>query len=175
MPRANPVHAAVLVPFVKRGEQTNIVVVRRGARGVHGRQLAFPGGKRDLVDRSLLETALRESREEIGLHPNEVEILEELPALETFTTGFLIHPFLALVRPSGDWRPSQGEIEEVIELGLDELLDPDSHGRELMTFETWPEPQERPFIMVGPHKVWGATYRILTPILERIESGSLSF
>jgi 8-oxo-dGTP pyrophosphatase MutT (NUDIX family) len=72
-----------------------VVVVVRGAEGVHGGQLGRPGGKREPGDRSLLETALREAGEEIGLERGEVVVVAELEPLETRATGFRVHPLLA--------------------------------------------------------------------------------
>ena len=84
-----------------------LVLIRRSERGVHGGHLAFPGGKHDPEDASLQETALREAWEELGLDRQLVEVLTELPTVETMTTDFLIYPFLArIVRPN-TWNPSE--------------------------------------------------------------------
>ena len=69
--------AAVLVPFFRRdGEDLCFVLVRRGERGIHGGQLGFPGGKPDPEDDSMLDTALRETEEEIGLPSPAIEVIE---------------------------------------------------------------------------------------------------
>ncbi|HEX9144329.1 MAG TPA: NUDIX domain-containing protein, partial [Candidatus Binatia bacterium] len=81
--------AAILVPVYRSGDgELRIVMVLRSAGGVHGGQVAFPGGKRDHNDLSMLETALREAREEVGLTTDRVEVLAHLPAIETRTTGY---------------------------------------------------------------------------------------
>jgi 8-oxo-dGTP pyrophosphatase MutT (NUDIX family) len=168
--------AAVLVP-VFRGKDGDllVVLVRRTDGGVHGGQIAFPGGKRDEGDASLLDTALREAREEIGLDPSAVTVLEVLPVIDTITTGFRIHPFLARVTPPRIWRPDPREVAEIIEMKVAGLLDPAAHGAEVWSFPEWPAPRRVRFIRVGGHKLWGATYRILHPLLPRIVSGEWEF
>ena len=168
--------AAVLVPVFRGGDGDLVVVLlRRTDGGVHGGQIAFPGGKRDEGDPSPLDTALREAREEINLDPSGVSVLEVLPVVDTITTGFRIHPFLARVSPPRVWRPDPREVAEIIETTIAGLLDPAAHGTEVWSFPEWPTPRRIRYIRVGAHKVWGATYRILHPLLPRIVSGEWEF
>jgi 8-oxo-dGTP pyrophosphatase MutT (NUDIX family) len=163
------IEAAVLVP-VYRGDdgEVRLVVVRRGEGGIHSGLLAFPGGKPDPGDRSLLETALREAREEIGITHERIEILADLPGVETMTTGFLISPFLARITPLKQWQRDEREIAEIIEVKLSELAHPEAHGEDVRQLPGWPEPRRTPFYRVGPYQLWGATYRILHPLLPRL-------
>jgi 8-oxo-dGTP pyrophosphatase MutT (NUDIX family) len=164
--------AAVLIP-VYRGDngEIRLVLVRRGVGGVHGSQLAFPGGKPEPGDRSTLDTALRETEEEIGLKREMIHILSPLPAVETRTTGFRIFPYLArIVRPP-TWRRQEREIAEIIDVAVGDLVRPEAHGQTLKQFPTWPEPQAKPFYRVGSHQVWGVTYRMLRPLIPRLMAG----
>jgi len=165
----NPVlDAAVLVPVYREDggdSPLNIVLVRRTEGGPHGGQIAFPGGKCAPEDDTKLDTALRETHEEIGLEPESVDILEELPAVDTVTTGFLIHPYLGRIMPPSTWRTEPREIAEVLVVDVADLVRPEAQGRELRRFPEWPDPLEIPFYRIGPHKLWGATYRILHPLL----------
>lgn len=167
-----PVDSAVLVP-VHRGVdgEPRLVLVRRGEGGFHSGQLAFPGGKRDPHDSTMLDTALREAWEEIGLPRTAVEILARLPATETLTTGFRIFPFLARIVPPRQWRRDEREIAEVIELRLADLTCAGAHGEELKQLPAWPEPRLIPFYRVGNHRLWGATYRIIHPLIPRLLGG----
>src|SRR5438876_9401012 len=107
--------AAVVVPLYRDGAgEVRIVIIRRAERGIHGGQLAFPGGKRDPGDASALDGALRETREEIGLAPEAIEVLEQLPVFETRTTGFRIHPFLARIARPRAWIAAPGGAGEVL-------------------------------------------------------------
>lgn len=164
--------AAVLVPvFVHPSRGSCVVLVQRSDAGVHGGQLAFPGGKSDPSDRSLLDTALREAREEIGLDPAAVDVLAALPVLDTRTTGFRIAPFLGRITRPETWEVEEAEIAKVLEISLADLLDPAAHTTEVMDFPTWPEPRRAPLYQVGEHRIWGVTYRILDPLLPRLAAG----
>jgi 8-oxo-dGTP pyrophosphatase MutT (NUDIX family) len=162
----------VLVPVYRDPDgDLRVVVVRRVERGLHAGQLAFPGGVRDPGDASLLETALREAEEEVGLPREDVRVLASLPMIETRTTGYRIAPFLGAIRRPASWRPSEREIAEVLEVRADDLARPETHGETIERFPSWPEPRAIAFYRVGPHRLWGASYRILQPILPRLLSG----
>ncbi len=166
------IRSAVLVPVFRRDDgDLRILVVRRGARGIHGGQLAFPGGKCEPGDRSPLETALREAEEEVGLAAGEVEVLATLPVIDTLTTGFLIHPFLARIRPPRGWRCQAEEIVEVFELRVRDLSRPEMRREETVQFPTWPQAMRIAFYQVGDHRLWGASFRILEPLLPRLLAG----
>lgn len=164
--------SAVLVPvFRDAGGDMKLVIVRRTEGGLHGGQLAFPGGKRDPGDRSPVETALRETREEIGLDEAAVEILAELPIVDTMTTRFRLFPFLGRIERPGLWKPDTREIAEILEVGVADLARAETHGEETRSFPGLPAPLRIGFFRVGPWKLWGATYRILHPLLPRLTSG----
>jgi len=164
--------AAVLVP-VFRGKDGElwVVLVRRTEIGIHGGQIAFPGGKREEEDGSLLETALREAREEIGLDPARVKVLDELPVVETSVSEFRIQPFLAVIVPPPIWRLAEEEIADVFEARIRDLLAPECHGQEHWQLSGWKHPRSVRFYNVSGHKLWGASYRILHPLLPRLLAG----
>jgi 8-oxo-dGTP pyrophosphatase MutT (NUDIX family) len=165
-------HAAVLVPlFRDAAGELMLVVIRRTEGGIHGGQLAFPGGQRDDADATLFDTALRESREEIGLEPDAVTPLAELPPVTTRVSGFLVHPFLARIERPAAWRPDAREIAEVLELPLHGLARPGAHDTSLERFEGWPQPVRIDFYRVGRHRLWGLSYHILHPLLPRLLAG----
>jgi 8-oxo-dGTP pyrophosphatase MutT (NUDIX family) len=166
------VDAAVLAPVFRDGQgDLRLVLVRRTEGGLHGGQLALPGGRRDPDDVSPLETALREADEEIGLPSEAVHVLATLPVIETRTTGYRIAPFLGrIVRPPA-WRLAEAEIAEVIEARVADLARPEARGEGLEHFKGWPDPIPIRFLRVGSHRLWGATFRILEPLLPRLLAG----
>lgn len=148
-----------------------LVVVRRSQGGVHSGQLAFPGGARDARDASLVDTALREAHEEIGLPAHAARVLAELPVVETRVSSFVITPFVAVVERPDEWRLDAREIAEVLEPELGLLLAPDAraHAHDLLP-PGW-EAVRLPYYPVGTHRLWGASERILHPLLARIAAG----
>jgi 8-oxo-dGTP pyrophosphatase MutT (NUDIX family) len=168
----SPRDAAVVVPVFRDPDgELCLVLLRRSEGGTHGGQLALPGGSRDPEDASLRDTAIRETCEEIGLTPEAIAVIEELPVIETRTTRFRIAPFLARIRPPGSWVVAEREVAEVIVVRVLDLLRPGVHGEEIETLPTGPEARPIPFYRIGPHRLWGATYRILHPILPRLAAG----
>lgn len=167
-----PVEAAVLAPVYRDAEgRVRLVLIRRGPRGVHGGQLALPGGRREPDDVDLRATALREAEEEIGLDPASVQILAELPRVSTVTTGFRIAPFLGRIATPAAWRRHEEEIAEVLDIPIAELLAPGAHGHQVRHPPGWAEPRTFPHYRVGGDQLWGATYRIVHPLLPRLIAG----
>lgn len=166
------VDAAVLVPVYRDvAGATRVVLVRRSEGGPHGGQIAFPGGKLDAHDGSLWDAALREAYEEIGLPVDAAHPLAELGVFETRVTGFRIHPFLARITPPPAWHPAAREVAEVLEPTVDELMDPTRRGSSIERFKEWSGPVRIEYIRLGDHRLWGATHRILTPLLPRLAAG----
>ena len=162
------VDSAVLAPLYRDPQGAlRLVFIRRGPHGIHGGQIAFPGGRREPEDADLLATALREAHEEVGLDPASVEILTALPVIETMATGFRVAPFLGRLNgPPPTWRRQETEIEEILEVRLQDLIRPEAHAVEQWQLPGWPGPRPIPFYRIGPYKLWGATYRMLESIRE---------
>jgi len=156
--------AAVLVPLYVRDEEVHAVFTkRREDLRRHPGEISFPGGRRDHPDEELATTALREAEEEIGLVPDDVELVGTLAPVSTFVTGYLIYPHVGLIDPI-PWRPSPNEVELVLELPLHALVSGFSvrpMTRRGFTFET-------DTYVVGDHLIWGATARILGDLLARL-------
>ena len=161
--------AAVLVPLWRDASRAwRVGVVRRSEGGVHSGQLAFPGGARNPGDASLEATALREAHEEIGLPLGATRILAQLPAVETRVSSFVITPFLGIVERPVRWVLDAREIAEVLEPALAELLAPDARGHASDLLPPQWEAVRLPYYPVGRYRLWGASERILQPLLARI-------
>jgi 8-oxo-dGTP pyrophosphatase MutT (NUDIX family) len=167
--------SAVLAPLYRDPRNDlRLVFIRRSPHGIHGGQIAFPGGRREPEDVDLLATALREAEEEVGLDPNQVEVLTDLPMVETMATGFRVAPFLGRLNGAPPtWRRQETEIDEILEVRLDDLMRPGAHAVETWQLAGWPEPRQIPFYWIGPYKLWGATYKIMGSIREYLASHSV--
>jgi 8-oxo-dGTP pyrophosphatase MutT (NUDIX family) len=163
----------VLVPLFRGADgELRILLVRRGSLGVHADQLGLPGGKPEPGDGSMLETALRETEEEVGLARSEIEVVEALEPLDSRRTGFRVHPFLARIRPPLSWRLAPGEIAGVVTPSLEELADP-ANRRELEV-ESRLSPERfvtEGILLEGDQLLWGLTLRLLEPVVPRLLAG----
>ncbi len=165
-PQTPRVEAAVLVPVYRRADgDLRLVLIRRSDFGAHGGHLALPGGKRDPMDRSMLETALREAYEEIGLRRDQVEILAELPPTDTRSTHFRIHPYLGRVIQPVVWQLDQREVAEILDVSLAELA-----AAEVRIDDAPTEPQA-PYYRAGKPRLWGATFRRMIVLVPRLLAG----
>jgi 8-oxo-dGTP pyrophosphatase MutT (NUDIX family) len=129
-----PAQAAVLVPLVARPEPTLLLTQRTSHLANHSGQIAFPGGKVDETDVDVVDAALREAEEEVGLARDYVQVLGTLP-IYTTGTAFVITPVVAWVQPGFTLVPNPGEVADVFEVPLSFLLNPAHHRRHAFEFE----------------------------------------
>lgn len=156
--------AAVLVAV--RAETESVILTKRSARlKHHPGQIAFAGGKQDPTDPTIIDAALREAEEEIGLPRDMVQVVGSLPPHQT-VTGYQVTPVLGIVR--GDFTPvvEAGEVSEIFEIPLSHLTDPKMFRVEGRRWQG----RKRHYYAVpyGPYYVWGATARILRALAERM-------
>ena len=128
------VPAAVLVPIYHKQGQYHILFTKRTDKvKTHKGQISFPGGAYEEVDRTLADTALRESTEEIGLRAEDVEILGELDDGFSIASNYTISPFVALIPWPYQFKLSEEETEEIIEVPISALLDKNNLREEIDT------------------------------------------
>jgi 8-oxo-dGTP pyrophosphatase MutT (NUDIX family) len=150
-------------------DEPHVVLTRRRADlRRHAGEISFPGGRRDAEDASLLDTALREAEEEIGLPRARVSTLGELPPTSTFATKYVIHPFVGTIPEGLAWRLSAREVDAVLELPVTALR----AGRTRTQIERRGISFETDAYVVDEHLVWGATARILEHLLERLRASA---
>jgi 8-oxo-dGTP pyrophosphatase MutT (NUDIX family) len=159
--------AAVLVPFIERQNGTTLLLTRRSEQlKDHPGQVCFPGGGVDQVDLNPADTAVRETCEELGIAPNEIEVMGTLSTLVT-GTGFCITPVLGFVSNESVWMPQVQEVEEVFEIPLDFLFDENNHSTMMHEYKGkqytfWSMPY-------GDKFVWGATAQIIRWVYELVQ------
>jgi 8-oxo-dGTP pyrophosphatase MutT (NUDIX family) len=159
--------AAVLVPvYVTDGDLHVVFTRRREDLRRHAGEVSFPGGRFDEGEADLLATALREAHEEIGLPPDAVRILGALQPTPTIATGFAVYPFVGLIEPGRTWALSAREVAEVIEFSIPQLRR--GYGRRRLLRRGLPIRTDT--YQVGEHLIWGATARILSDLLERLDT-----
>lgn len=164
--RPNARGAAVLLALFQEHGETYLAFIRR-ARTLrsHSGEIAFPGGSVDATDISPVMTALREAQEEIGLDPTRAEVLGVLSPVFTVVSNFLIIPVVAyLPQGLGALQLQVSEVAEIILVPLQGLADPSiAHTEEWtrggMTRTVY-------FYDYGSYRIWGATARILSMLLE---------
>jgi 8-oxo-dGTP pyrophosphatase MutT (NUDIX family) len=156
--------AAVLVPIYNNGTEYNMLFTRRTNKVLkHKGEISFPGGVVEKWDVSLIDTALRECNEEIGLRADEVEVLGELDDMATLT-GYVISPFVGIIPYPYQFTINRNEIEEIMEIPISSLLDDNSSHFDDMNNGIQVIP---PYSYNYQGKIiWGATARILNQFLD---------
>ncbi len=148
-----------------------LVLIVRTDHGHHGGQLAFPGGRADEHDETLLATALREAHEEIGLDPNLVRVVAELPPVRSGPTNFEVFAFLGRIPDGLEWRPNADEVADILTPTVLELWNPAIRREHLFTSARWPEGLLVDGIPVGDRVLWGMTLRLLDDLVPRLLAG----
>ncbi len=160
--------AGVLILLYPVNGRFHVALTLRSDRVAHHQaQISFPGGSNDPGE-SLVETALREAREELNIAPDSLRVLGELTPLYVPPSNYCIFPFVAVADHRPDFQAASDEVAEIIEVPLDHLLNPGSVKREHWTIHG--VGVEVPFFLYGGHKIWGATAMILAELLEIIRS-----
>jgi 8-oxo-dGTP pyrophosphatase MutT (NUDIX family) len=156
--------AAVLVPMHGWPEHPGLVFTeRRSDLSRHAGEISFPGGRRDGGE-SLLETALREAEEEIGLARERVEVAGALPPIGTFVTNYKVHPFVGLIEDGMRFEPNPTEVESVLVASLDELAS--AYAKRRLVRRGVPIKTDT--YVVSDKLIWGATARILRDLFEHL-------
>jgi len=164
--------AAVLIPLLLDQEDWKILFIKRTHHqdDRHSGQVAFPGGRADVDDTSLLHTALREAEEEIGLNPEDVEILGQSCPITT-VTDYEVTPFAGILPWPYPLKLSKVEVEKTILIPINWLIDPKNH-----QIKFWkPDPLAAEGIPVIFFKeylgdlLWGVSAQIVLDFLELID------
>lgn len=157
--------AAVLVPISRWPSDPHITFTeRRADLRKHAGEISFPGGTTEPEDADLEETALRESHEEIALHPDLVSVVGAAPPIGTFATSFRIQPIVGLIADEAHLVPNPDEVAAILTFGIEELVDAYAMRRLVRRGV----PIRTPTFEIGRHLIWGATARILTDFFHRI-------
>jgi 8-oxo-dGTP pyrophosphatase MutT (NUDIX family) len=156
---ANLRAAAVLIPIIERGDSLAVLLTERSAAlKHHAGQVSFPGGGMETHDEDISRTALREAHEEVGIHPDEVDIAGFLHPTLT-VTGFAVTPVIGFVSSEYRLQVDPEEVESAFEAPLDFLMDSRNaiHSEREFRGTTFPVTT----FHYGGHQIWGATAGML--------------
>lgn len=160
--------AAVLFPFVMRGEWHVILTQRPETMPSHPGQIAFPGGKAEIGE-TIAQTALRETEEEIGVGASDIELLGRLPSFDA-VSHYRVTPFVGIVSPKAKITADPREVESVFEVPLSFLMNSDNHVRREVFFDNqdhvlFDMPYDEPD---GRHRnIWGMTAMTIYRLWQR--------
>jgi 8-oxo-dGTP pyrophosphatase MutT (NUDIX family) len=153
--------SAVLIPlFYNQGQYHVLLTERSEEVNFHKGQVCFPGGTREPSDSSLLQTALREAEEEIGVKAKDVEILGEFDDSVTLTSNYVISPFIGFIPHPYPFKADGREIREIFSVPLSFLMDEANFRQDSYEYE------------YDGHIIWGATARILRQFTDLLKSES---
>lgn len=167
------VPAAVLMPFFEKDGKIHLLFTKRaGQVARHKRQVSFPGGVKESCDMTLLDTALRESAEEVGLDPGGVEILGVLDDVPTVATDYVITPYVGFLDRAPSITLCREEVDCVFDVGLDTLLE--SGALHDVCIEEEGVPRKVMAYKYDGHVIWGATARIVRQFTDMLGSWPVS-
>lgn len=163
---ADALNAAVLAAFTDGGVEPELILTQRskGMRS-HAGEVAFPGGKIERVDNTLIDTALRESHEEIGLLPNQVEIIGQIDAMHS-RQGVKVQPIIGLVDASLDFKPRSEELDSVFKVPVSLFYD--DSAKIIHRFEMNNSLVEMPAFRFRDYTIWGLTAAMIVKILNQV-------
>lgn len=168
VPNERTRRSAVLILFYPyRGEIYLPLILRPAYEGVHGGQMAFPGGRYERTDESLVRTALREAQEEIGIRLTDVQVIGSLTELFIPPSNFWVQPVVGVMNHKPDFYPDPREVDSVFEVNLSELTDAAIIGTQQLDVRG--HLVDAPFYQLQHRRVWGATAMIISELIMILE------
>jgi 8-oxo-dGTP pyrophosphatase MutT (NUDIX family) len=161
----------LLFPGKENNQPTFVVTLRPTYEGIHSGQISLPGGRFELSDKNLMQTALRETDEEIGMDPAEVTIIGQLTELYIPPSNYLVQPFVGFTSGSPVFNPQPKEVEQIIEIPVRQLLD-EKNVRETEISVAGIQFSVPSFVIDGK-TIWGATAMILNEFKEILRKTGL--
>ncbi len=165
--KRNPKKAAVMALFYPdMGNNTNLLLILRNTYpGIHSNQIGLPGGKVEVGDKSLLDTALRETREEVGADPANIRVIRHLTDIFIPPSNFEVTPYLGLYQKERPFLLQEEEVAELVEVPLYEFMDDRKIIYQKLT-TSYAKNVEVPAFKLKGYTVWGATAMMLSEIKE---------
>ncbi len=168
----NPKLAGVLVLFYPKDKGWHLVLIERTskyAQDRHKGQISFPGGRHEESDTSMIDTALREAEEEVGVNPSQVEILGPLSDLYIPVSNFHVFPQVGFTTEAPTFVPQPTEVKSILEVPFDLFQMPDALQRMDMPIYDGIILPNVPHFKIFGKVVWGATAMMLGELLEVVK------
>ncbi len=157
--------SAVLISLFPENNKINTLLIKRATYdGVHSGQISFPGGKFEEFDSSLIQTALREAQEEVGIDPFKVEVLGTLTPLFIPVSNMEVLPVIGLLREKPVLHLNLQEVEFTITVPICHLKNSENHLHKTIVVRE--HSIEAPYFKVDCEDVWGATAMIISEFIE---------
>jgi 8-oxo-dGTP pyrophosphatase MutT (NUDIX family) len=167
--KTKPRKAAVMMLFYPKHSQTHLALILRNSyNGVHSSQIAFPGGKVEEDDIDLSDTALRETHEEIGIHPMNIELVRSFTEVYIPPSNFMVYPFMGYSLSELNFVLQKEEVAGLVELPMVDFLDDKILENKILK-TSYAEAFDVPGFQVNEHFVWGATAMMLSELKETIK------
>jgi 8-oxo-dGTP pyrophosphatase MutT (NUDIX family) len=158
-----PRQSAVMLMLYPKDQSWNIILIKRpDYDGVHSGQIALPGGKQETFDENLLETALREAKEEVGISREALEPIGQLSKIYIPPSHFMVHPFVATLPSRPDLIGDTREVQEILHIPVTAFLGEDKVVMEKVFISQNKLSMNVPAFKVENHVIWGATAMILS-------------
>jgi len=160
----DPIQSAILILLYPKSDQLHTVFIKRPEYpGIHSGQISFPGGRYETIDKTMMDTAIREAAEEIGVPANEITIWGQLTQLYIPVSNYIVYPYVGYLPYHPSWIIDPVEVSFIIEASLEALSNPSIRKNEQWSFHNIS--RNVPFFAVQGHKIWGATAMILNEFL----------
>ena len=170
IPSNNPRKAAVMMLIYPKNNKSHLaLIVRNTYPGVHSAQIGFPGGKVEIEDESLIHTALRETHEEIGIHPDKIEVIKTFTAVFIPPSNFIVAPFLGISHAELEFIEQEEEVAGIIEFPLLDFMNDKTIVNKIMD-TSYGNNIEVPTFKINEHYVWGATAMMMSELKEVLKS-----
>ena len=153
--------AVLLLLYPENNEWYTIFTLRHNYKGVHSNQVSLPGGKREISDKTIQETALRETQEEIGVIKDDIRILGKLSDLYIPPSNFIVEPFVGFVENQPIFKPEVKEVKELITSPIQRIFEEDVIRDTEIYLERYNGKIKVKYFDIKEHIVWGATAMIL--------------
>lgn len=163
--------AVAIYLYESNNRLMSVLIERPEYDGYHSKQIAFPGGKKEESDESLIKTALREGNEEIGVLEEQCTLITGLSQVHIPVSKFSIHPYLFALNQKPNFYPDPREVARIIELDLNHFADASDVSRRTLDLGNGLRRKDVPgFLLEDQSFVWGATAMILSELRLLLKS-----